>query len=212
MNKFSTLIALLLSLPGLALAQPQFVEGTHYQVVGQPSEQEEGGKIEVIEAFWYGCPSCFSFEPHLQRWEADKPDDVVLRRIAASMNPSWRVHARAYYTAEALDILDEAHDNLFRAIHIQRRPLTSVNALAEFFAEHGVEEEAFRETYHSFSVETRMRRGDQLTRRYRLTGVPSIVVAGKYRTDASMARGYERLIQLIDFLVELERGNETDTD
>lgn len=200
----SLFIALLL-LPLAAAAQGAFVEGTHYQRVDPVQERSGDGPIEVIEVFWYGCPSCFNFEPHIQRWEKEIPDDVQFTRVAASMNPSWRVHARAFYAAEVLGVLDRVHDELFRAIHIERRQLNDGDALAKFFAEHGVSEEEFRRTYSSFAVETRMRRGDQLVRRYRLGGVPAVVVAGKYRTDPGMARSYERLVEIIDYLVEKER-------
>lgn len=198
-------MAALLCLPLAAAAQAPFVEGTHYQRIdGQQTRDTDEG-IEVVEVFWYGCPSCFSFEPYLQRWAEGKPDDVVLRRIAGSMNRSWRVHARAFYTAEALGVLDRMHDAFYRALHIDRRRLDDGDALAAFFAEHGVDDAEFRRAYASFSVETNMRRGDQFVRRFRLTGVPSIVVAGKYRTDPGMAEGYERMIELIDHLVEMER-------
>lgn len=196
--------AVLLALP---LAVPaQWLEGVHYQRIDEPAEREPGAGIEVIEVFWYGCPSCNALEPHLTRWLEDKPDDVEFKRIAASLNPSWRTHARAYYTAEALDVVDEIHQQMFRAIHRQRRHMNDTGQLAELFQEHaGVDEETFLSTFNSFSVDTRARRGDHLVRQYRVTGTPTLIVNGKYRTGPSSAQGYAELIELLDHLVALER-------
>lgn len=191
-------------------ANAQWVEGRHYVVIegGQPSPD---GKIEVIEAFWYGCPSCFSFEPHLNRWLETKGDDVEFKRIAATMSPSWRIHARAYYVAEVLGVVDEVHDKMFRAIHLERKRMNDVESIAALFEEHaGVSTEDFGDTYRGFGVERRMRAGDAQTRRYRMGGVPTVVVNGRYRTDATSAGGYDKLAELIAFLVEKERPAKQD--
>lgn len=188
-----------------ALASAQWVEGRHYvKLDGEPSGAD--GKIEVIEAFWYGCPSCFAFEPHLNRWLANKPGDVEFKRIAATMSPSWRTHARAYYAAEVLGVVDKVHDKMFRAIHLERKRMDDVESLAALFQEHaGVSPEEFGDTYRGFGVERRMRAGDALTRRYRMGGVPTVVVNGRYRTDATSAGGYDKLAELIAYLVAQER-------
>lgn len=195
--------AALVAMP--VVADAQWVEGRHYAVI-EGGQASPDGKIEVIEAFWYGCPSCFAFEPHLNRWLENKGDDVEFKRIAATMSPSWRVHARAYYVAEVLGVVDEVHDKMFRAIHIERNRMTDVESIAALFEEHaGVSPEEFGDTYRGFGVERRMRAGDALTRRYRMGGVPTVVVNGKYRTDATMARGYDKLAELIAYLVDKER-------
>lgn len=187
-------------------AQAQWTEGVHYEVLTNVPELPAGDTIQVLEAFWYGCPSCYNLEPHIQRWLATKPDDVEFVRIAASMAPSWRVHARAFYTADALDVVDEVHVALFNAIHLQRNPLNTVDAIAAVFEEHaGVDHEAVTTAYRSFDVDTRMRRGDQETRRYRLGAVPTVIVAGKYRTDPGRAQGFGNVMRVVDHLVELER-------
>jgi protein dithiol oxidoreductase (disulfide-forming) len=199
------LLLLVLSWPLVALAQP-WVEGTHYERVPGTHEPREDGRIEVAEAFWYACPSCYNFEPHLLRWLETKPDDVAFVRIPASLNPAWRVHSRAFHTAEALGVLDTMHGRIFRTIHMERNALSSVEALSELFTAHtDVDAEAFRTTYQSFAVETRMRQGDALIRGYRVSAVPTVIVNRRYRSNPGMTRGYAQLIQLIDHLVELER-------
>lgn len=187
-------------------AQAQWTEGVHYEVLTNVPERPAGDTIQVLEAFWYGCPSCYNLEPHIQRWLATKPDDVEFVRVAASMAPSWRMHARAFYSADALDVVDEVHVALFNAIHLQRNPLNTVDAIAAVFAEHAdVDRDAFIAAYGSFDVDTRMRRGDQEVRRYRLGAVPTVIVAGKYRTDPGRAQSFANVMRVVDHLVELER-------
>ncbi|MEX0900771.1 MAG: thiol:disulfide interchange protein DsbA/DsbL [Gammaproteobacteria bacterium] len=191
----------------LPAAAQEWVEGRHYQQVPNPQDARDDGKIEVAEFFWYGCPSCYSFEPHLNEWVASKAADVEFTRYAASLAQPWRVHARAYYTAESLGIVEQVHGALFRAIHEDRNPLNTPEAIGRVFIDAaGVDAEAFQRAYDSFGVETRLRRGDQLARRYQLQGVPTIVVNGRWVTGPQAAQGYERLISLVDHLVELERG------
>lgn len=201
------LVALLAPLSVAAQAPQQWLEGVHYDLVEVQYDAPEDGSIEVVELFWYGCGSCFQFEPHIERWLETKPDDVRFLRVAGAMAPAWRTHARAFYTAEQLDVVERVHTKIFHALHVERRTLNDVGAFASFFAEHaGVDAAEFRRTWDSFGVETRVRRGDQFARRYQLTGVPAVIVAGKYRTNPSRALGYAQLIDLIDYLVELERG------
>lgn len=202
---------LLLSVALLATTLPataqEWVEGRHYQQVANPQDAREDGKIEVAEFFWYGCPSCYAFEPHLNQWLTTKAADVEFTRYAASLAQPWRVHARAYYTAESLGIVDQVHGALFRAIHEDRNPLNTPEAIGQVFADAtGVDAEAFQRAYDSFGVETRLRRGDQLARRYQLQGVPTVVVNGRWVTGPQAAQGYERLISIVNHLVELERG------
>lgn len=192
----------------LAQAPAQFRAGQHYRVLtpAQPTSVTTG-KVEVVEVFWYGCPHCYSLEPHLQRWLAsDMPEAAEFVKLPASLNPSWQPHARLYYAAKALGVLDEAHDAIFREMHIDRRPLNTLDAMVEFLGRHGVAAEDAKAALMSFAVEAQVRRADTMARRYRLTGVPAIVVNGKYVTGADLAGGYDRLFQLVNYLVAMEAG------
>lgn len=205
MKQLSKLIICLALLAPFAASAQQWVEGTHYRVVERAQDRPADGKVEVMYVFWYGCPSCYNLETPLNRWLQDLPEYVDFKRIAASMAPSWRVHARAYYTAQSLDVVETMHPRMFRAIHLERNALGSPDAIAALFREHaGVDEETFRQAYNSFGVETRMRRGDQQTRRYRLGGVPAMVVNGRFVTDPGMAEGHEQMVRLVDYLARKE--------
>jgi thiol:disulfide interchange protein DsbA len=187
-------------------ASGQFQLGTHYERLSptQPTSSSPD-QVEVAEVFWYGCPHCAAFEPYLKSWEALKADYVNFVRIPAVWNPLVQLHARAFYTAEALDKVEEMHSAFFAEIHDNGNFLESEEALAEFFGRFGVDAETFEETFESFAVHTKLQRADELSRRYRITSVPAVVVNGKYTTNASMAGGYDQLMVLIDELAASER-------
>lgn len=190
-----------------APASGRFELGTHYQRF--PAAQGTSSSpdlIEVAEIFWYGCPHCYTFDPYLENWRKNLPDDVSFVRIPAVWNAVLQIHARAFYAAEALDVVAELHSPIFREIHNNQNFLDSQGALAEFFEQHGVEADAFNAAYESFAVNTKLNRADELSRRYRIASVPTVVINGKYTTDAGMAGGYDELIDLIDDLVAMERA------
>jgi thiol:disulfide interchange protein DsbA len=196
----------LLALALLPLAAQGYDEGFDYQRIAPPLPTDTPGKVEVVELFWYGCPHCFRFEPIVERWLESKPDDVAFKRVPAIFRDSWAPLARAYYTAEALGVLDRLHMALFEAIHLKRRNLNSEGALRTFFQEHGVSGEDFDRTYRSFAVESKVRRAMDLTRRYGINGVPSMVVDGKFRTDGTLAGGLDEVPKIVDHLVATEAG------
>jgi protein dithiol oxidoreductase (disulfide-forming) len=203
------LVGLLFALSAHAEEQPSFVAGKHYEVVkpAVPTKVAEG-KIEVVELFWYGCPHCFKFEPAIDAWLKEKADYIEFVRVPAVFAKNWEVHARAYYVAEQLGVLDKTHGALFHALHILKRKIFSEDELAAFFAEHGVTESAFREAFNSFDVDSKSRAAISLTRKYGITGVPAVIVNGKYRSSARRTDTYEKLMELVDTLAAAEAGVE----
>ena len=197
------LLALAL-LPGSALAQSTFVEGTDYQTISPAVKTSQPDKVVVTEIFWYGCPHCFRFEPYVERWSNNLPEGVVFEHVPSSLNPHWTEHARAYYAFKMMNVLDQMHKALFDAIHIKRQRLTNLDAIADFAAGQGVDEKLFRENYFSFPVETQIRKNMQKEKRYGHRGVPAVVVNGKYLVSASLAGSNERMIQIMDYLVAQE--------
>lgn len=181
-------------------------EGKHYVKVAQPQPTSVApDEVEVIEFFWYGCPHCFSLEPHVKKWLDTKSSKVKYVRMPASLNPAWSTLAQAYYTAVVLDVVDPMHDAMFKRIHIERSMITSKETVQELFEEKaGVTEEDFNKAWSSFAVASRMKRADLLARRFRITGVPAIIVDGKYATDATKAGSYENVFDVVDFLARRE--------
>lgn len=178
-----------------------------YQLTGKPSTQRDDGKIEVVEFFWYGCPHCFSFEPYLAEWEESLAEDVVIRREAPDLNSSWKPHSQAFYAAELMGVSHLMHKPLFDAIHKEKQPLRTLESIGSFVETLGIDKEKFLSTAKSFAVEGRISQARKLAIQYGLTGVPAVVVNGKYRTSASFAGGNEKWTAVIDRLVEQERNN-----
>lgn len=187
------------------LSPADLKEGTHYRLI-QPAQptSSEADQVEVAEIFQYSCTHCFSFEPHLEQWKAQKADYVNFVRLPASWNPLAKTHAQAFYTAEVLGKVEEMHQAFFREIHVERNLLQSEAELAEFFGRYGVDEDTFKKTFNSFAVHTKVQRADELIRRYRVGATPNIVVNGKYLTDGSMGGSYEAWFDIVDALAVKE--------
>ena len=176
-----------------------------YIELDPPKPTEDPGKVEVIEFFWYGCPHCYRFDPYLQKWLEKKPADVVFKRQPAIFGPHWAPQARAYFTAEALGVVDKIHQDFFDAMHKARKRMADEKELAAFFAAHGVDEETFKNTFHSFMVDMKMRQAETMAPEYGITGVPSLVVNGKYLITGRTAGSFENMIEVLDRLVARER-------
>lgn len=168
----------------------------------QPTEVP-AGKIEVLEFFWYGCPHCNTLEPLLKQWVAKLPDDVVFRKVHVPFGR--REHQQLFYTLESMGKAAELNEAVFRAIHVDRDPLDTVDRMVAMLGRHGVDGNQFRDTFKSFSVRTRMRRASQLTDAYGVEGVPAMGVNGKYYTAPSMVGSNGAALAVLDHLIELER-------
>ena len=182
--------------------EEQFIEGGHYELLDEVQPVQTGEKIEVVEMFWYRCPHCFRLEPYLIEWQKNMPDNAQYVPIPALLSEKWEFHARAYYTFEALGVLDPLHGLMFKAIHEQRLQINSVESLAAWAEENGVSGQLILDTFDSFAVENKINFANVMSRKYGITGVPAIIVDGRYRTSVSLAGGHDKLIEVINFLIE----------
>ncbi|HET7587571.1 MAG TPA: thiol:disulfide interchange protein DsbA/DsbL [Gammaproteobacteria bacterium] len=189
--------------PQMAAAdQPE--AGVNYQVLdtAQPTSAP-AGKVEVIEFFWYACPHCFAFEPYLEDWLAYKPENVVFVRVPVVKGFQWAdAMAHAYYTEKALGVVDKLHDAIFNEIHQKRHLLKSKEDFKAFFEQHGVSGEDFESAWNSFSVAMNVKRAANLQQAYRIMGVPTVAVGGRYTATLHAGQGIEDLPDVIDYLVK----------
>jgi thiol:disulfide interchange protein DsbA len=177
-----------------------------------PTQPTVGGadKVEVAEFFWYGCNHCYTFEPYINRWDAGKPANARFVRIPATWNPLVKLHAQLYYTEEVLVKNGKIEDAegfrraVFREYHERGNRMTKLDDISAIFARFGVDNDDFEKTWNSFEVNQKLRLAQDLARRYAISGVPAVVVNGKYRTGASEAGGYPQLLEVIDELVARE--------
>lgn len=191
---------------GVQAQSPEFREGEHYRTLSNPVPTNSGDRIEVAEVFWYGCPHCYSFKPLIESWEKDLPEDVEFELLPAALGQSWEPHARAFYTVKALDKFEQTHDPLFDALARDRKPLNDADSLADFLSEHGVDPEKFVKTFNSFGVNAKMQQAQARIRGARITGVPAMLVNGKYVVSASLAGSHEKMLEVVDYLIEQERA------
>ena len=178
-----------------------FVAGKDYTVVQNPEKTSVPDKIEVREFFWYGCTYCFKLEPHMQSWLKKIPKDVYFLRTPAAMTPMWEQGARAYYVSEALGVRKRTHLPLFHANFSGNQRVLQKEAFAKFFTQYGVPEQKFNSMFDSFAITAKIAESNQLARKYQLTGVPAVVVNGKYIVQG----GDEKVVQVVDYLVNKER-------
>ncbi|MDO5652467.1 MAG: thiol:disulfide interchange protein DsbA/DsbL [Moraxella sp.] len=188
---------------GLAVAAnaADFEAGKDYRVLDNP-ENIAGDVIVVREFFWYGCPHCFKLEPHMQKWAATRADDVAFFRTPAAMNPVWEVPARGFYAAQMMGAEEQTHQALFDTIHLDGKSVDrSQTQLADWYASKGLDKNKFNSLFNSFAVSTKIERSKAGAQRYQLTGVPAVVVQGKYVVTGEDAK----VTEVVDYLVNKVR-------
>ncbi|ATJ81124.1 thiol:disulfide interchange protein DsbA/DsbL [Halomonas beimenensis] len=207
--------SLMVALAGLGLSTlasaANLVEGQHYTTLDEPvPTQVEDGRIEVTEAFWYGCPHCYNLETPLNAWVEELPEDVTFQRLPATMGGAWNQHALAFYAARELGIQDDLHDDFFHAYHEEGRKLTEIGDIADFFSGYGVTEEAATEALTSFGVKAQVNRAHARMRNMRLMGVPALIVDGRYVVTPSSAGSLDNMPQIAGALVDKVREQRTE--
>ena len=188
----------------LSFATLTQAESLGYQTLSPAQPTQNQDKVEVIEFFWYGCPHCYSLEPEMKKWLKTKPANVEFIRQPAIFSSLWGKHAKAYLVAEALGVVDKVHDDFFDAIQTKKLKLTSEDQLAKFFVEHGVDETQFRNTFNSFLIDSKLRQAKAMAPRYGITGVPALIINGKYKTNGPLAKSHENMIKVMDQLIQQE--------
>lgn len=193
-------------------------EGVNYTrlVPAQPTAVA-AGQIEVLEFFWYACPHCYAIDPSVESWKKSKPAYISFSRVPVTWSEGHRSLARMYYTLESLGKLDQLHSEIFKEIHVNGNPLVASDAndvaaserlQAAYVKKFGISEQDFKKAYHSFSVETALQRADQLVQRYRIDGVPTFAINGKFIADVRTAGSPERLMSLVDDLAAQEHKHQ----
>ena len=182
---------------------------TNYDFIKPPQPTSSPDKIEVVEVFLYTCPHCYAFESHLRPWVETAPSHIQFSNMPAVFNDKGILLAKAYYTAVELGILNKFHLALYDAIHVQNLNMNDEQALMQLFAKFNVSQDKFQSAFNSFSVDTKVRRAKMMTANYGISGVPSMVVNGKYRLTSGQAGGYTKMLEIVNFLVEKERAQQT---
>lgn len=204
-REFSFGTAAALAATGLALpahAQRKYTEGKEYQPIDKRAPVEAPqGKVEVVEFFWYACPHCNAFEPKLEAWVKKIPADVAFRRVPVAFRDDMVPQQRLFYALEAMGKLDEVHRKVFHAIHVEKQALNREDLITAWVDKQGVDKAKFAELYNSFAVSTKARKATQLQDAYRIEGVPSLGIAGRYLTSGDMAGTVDNALLVTDYLI-----------
>ena len=199
----------------------KWIEGKHYFVIEPAQSTSHPGKIEVTEAFSYVCPACNQFHSTVDRIARSLPANAVMNYLPASFRPdeNWPMYQRAFYAAQALGLIDKTHDAMFDATwktgematyNLQtgkpkpRAAWPTIDDAAKFYAKFGVDPKEFIAVANSFTVNTKMKRADDLIKAYGVDGTPTLIVNGKYRYGPSTAGGYTQALELTQWLVAKE--------
>jgi thiol:disulfide interchange protein DsbA len=209
------LAVLCLAAPVLGTGAPKeapLVPDHDYRLLTPPRPTSSPGKIEVLEFFSYGCPHCAKFSPLVAAWAAALPKDVVFKRLPVSYGrPAWTNLSRAYYSLEATGDLKKLDAALFHAIHDEHENLFDEQTLAEWVGKKGGDANRFANAYASFGVNNLTVQADQMTEDYGITGIPTLVVNGRYvvvspEQAADEEQTFKELLQLTDRVIALARG------
>lgn len=175
-----------------------------YETLAAPQPTLNPDKVEVIEFFWYGCPHCYDFEPILESWVKKMPANVDFIRQPAAFSEQWARHAKAFYVAQALGVLDKVHADFFDTLQNKQQKLDTEEQLTAFFVAHGVKASDVHDAFNSFLVDTKVRQAQATPARYGVTGVPVLIVNGKYKVDGKSAGSHEKMIEVINRLIKKE--------
>jgi len=198
-------IGLVASAAQAAPAAP--VAGKDYTVLSTPQPVEApAGKIEVIEFMWYGCPHCNEFDPYLEAWVKKQGPDVVFKRVPVAFRDDFIPHSKLYHAVDALGLANQLTPDIFHEIHVNKNYLLTPEDQAKFLKTKGVDPKKFMDAYNSFSTQSAIQRDKKLLEDFKIDGVPTLAVQGKYETGPAQTNSLPGTIQVLDYLVAQVRA------
>jgi len=192
--------------PAAAQAQPLVpVEGRDYTKIEPPQPASSPGKVEVLEFFSYACPHCNDFEPTLEAWAHGLPADVVLRRVPVPFLFNADNFAHTYYALETVGLVDKMQMKIFNAVHVERLRLDKPEDIAALVGKNGGDAAKFLAAFKSFSVATSVARSKKMTADYKIDGVPSMTIQGRFLTSPSLAMSEAKSLLVANALIQKSR-------
>lgn len=204
-------VLLMLMVSQFGFAADLWEKGRHYKELPYPVKTADPSKIEVLEVFWYGCPHCYEFNnDHLPEWEAQLADDVDFQLMPATF-PGWVEHAKAYYAAEFLGVKKELHQHLFDNIVTKPKKYGSSDDIKALFTAKGVKAEDYDKVFEASGfrkiskIDEAIKKAQDKIKKLRITGVPALIVNGKYKIGVRDAGSFPNMLKIANYLVNKER-------
>ena len=193
----------LLPLFTLCAHAEDFVAGKDYDIIKPTTQTEENHhKIPIIEFFSFGCPGCYRVEPALEQWVKEQHEKIEFLKVPVVFHKDWLYYAKAYYTANLLGMSDKLSPLLFKTVQVDKIPLNNNQAMIDFFVNHGVDKETAESAFnHSPTLDIKVTEGNEQMASFHITGIPAFVINDQYKTDLQMAQTEERLIKILNYLV-----------
>lgn len=204
--KLTVITLLLQALGSQAQIDFPFQDGVDFQTIARPVLTADTSKIELVEIFWYGCPSCFNLEPNLVAFTSTLPEDVNVVKVPAMWHETMELHAKILFASQALGIVDETHQPVFDAMNKDGNKLASESEILDLVEELGQDRSDFQRAFNSFGVNSQVTQAKSKTVAYGMRGTPEIIINGKYRISLSMANTYEQMLAVAAALIERERN------
>ena len=197
---FAIIVSVLLFLVSPLHAE-EFEEGVDYETLPGEVKVQEDGRVEVIEFFWFGCPSCYRFEPHLVAWQI--PETIDFKNVPAILTNGWLFHAHVYYAIELLGLKEELMQKFYDELHIKRTRITGDEQFEQWASsQERVDASNLIQNLYSFATVVKLAQAEKLAKDYNITSVPTLIVGGKYKTSPSMARSEKRALQIVEYLAD----------
>lgn len=200
MKKIIMLLAVLITAIHVAAQEPKYQAGVHYQEVARPVKVDlkDGHSGEVLVFFKYTCPACYQLHPYLQAWESTLGDDIVVEKVPV-FQPD--VYSKAYYAADLLNLDDGFHQEIYKKMHIERKPLRRLEEFAALAANYGADAEHFSSAANSFSINIKINQGIRTAGQAQVSGTPFLLVNGKYLLSGPMAGSYDAMLDIAEYLL-----------
>jgi thiol:disulfide interchange protein DsbA len=198
--KFYLTFILLFSALG---ANAEFRLGKDYGAISKPLPVKQDGVVEVLEIFWYGCGHCYNLEPVIANWSKKKDSSVKLTKMPVTWGPAHQLHAKLFYTIEALGIGDKGHAAVFTSIHKESNYLASDEAVLTFLETFNFDRAEIKKQMNSFSVKQKVKKAVEISRQLKVTAVPMLFIDGQYKIEAK--RSHSEMLEVADYVIELQK-------
>mgnify|MGYP001395693739 FL=1 len=196
---YSSLFLLIISVS----AASEYRLGRDYGSLSRPLPVKQDGVVDVVEVFWYGCGHCYNLAPVVSRWAKQQDSSVNYQKMPVTWGPVHQLHAKLFYTIEALGVGDTAHSAVFTAMHKEGNFLASEGAILKFLEKLGMDRSETIKYMNSFSVRQKVKRATELSKQFKVTATPMIFIDGRYRIEAK--GGHSKMLKVVDHVIALQK-------